>query len=241
MGVDHMNVSDLRVKLFADGADLAEMRELALYPFIAGFTTNPTLMRKAGVTDYRAFAQTVLAAIPDKPMSFEVFADEFSEMERQARVIASWGDNVYVKIPITNTRGDSSYQLISYLCHRGIKVNVTAVLTLAQVGIATEALYCGAPSYISVFAGRIADTGVDPVPVMVEALHRMHKCPAELIWASPREVLNVFDADRIGCHIITATRDILNKIPLLGHDLAAYSLDTVQMFHDDALKSGFTL
>ena len=236
-----MKYSDLRVKLFADGADIVEMMDLQRRPEIKGFTTNPTLMRKAGVTDYTTFAQTVLAAIPDKPISFEVFADEFAEMERQARVIASWGDHVYVKIPITNTRGESSAHLISYLSHRGIKVNVTAVLTLAQVGIATEALYCGAPSYISVFAGRIADTGVDPVPMMVEALHRMHKCPAELIWASPREVLNILQADRIGCHIITVSSDILMKLPLLGSDLADYSLKTVEMFRDDAVRSCFSI
>jgi transaldolase len=236
-----MKYSDLRIKLFADGADIVEMMDLQRRPEIQGFTTNPTLMRKAGVADYQAFAQTVLAAIPDRPISFEVFSDEFAEMERQARVIAGWGENVYVKIPITNTRGDSSYQLISYLCHRGIKVNVTAVMTLEQVGIATDALYCGAPSYISVFAGRIADTGIDPVPMMVDALHRMHLSPAELIWASPREVLNIYDANRIGCHIITATRDILNKIPLLGHNLADYSLETVKMFRDDAVQSGFSI
>jgi transaldolase len=236
-----MKYSDLRVKLFADGADIVEIMDLQRRPEIAGYTTNPTLMRKAGVTDYKTFAQTVLSVIQDRPISFEVFSDEFAEMERQARLIASWGDNVNVKIPITNTRGESSAALICRLSHTGIKVNVTAVLTLEHVAIAANALRLGAPSYISVFAGRIADTGVDPVPVMVEALHIMHPSQSELIWASPREVLNVYDANRIGCHIITATRDILNKIPLLGHNLADYSLETVKMFRDDAVQSAFSI
>ena len=236
-----MKLSDLRIKLFADGADIVEMMELRLNPHIAGFTTNPTLMRKAGVTDYKAFARTVLEAIPDKPISFEVFSDEFDEMERQAREISSWGPNVYVKIPITNTRKEPSIPLISHLAHTGIKVNVTAVMTLEQVSVASLALYCGAPSYISVFAGRIADTGVDPVPLMVAALHRIHLCPAELIWASPREVFNVFEANRIGCHIITITSDLLRRLPILGRDLTEYSLETVKMFRRDALAAGFTI
>lgn len=234
-------LSDLRIKLFADGANVADMIRLAQLPYIKGFTTNPTLMRKAGITDYQDFARTVLAVIPNHSISFEVFSDEFDEMERQAHWLASLGPHVYVKIPITNTRCESSEPLISRLTHTGIKVNVTAVMTPAQVEIAAYALYCGAPSYISVFAGRIADTGVDPVPMMVEALHRMHRCPAELIWASPREVLNIMEADRIGCHIITATSDILNKLQLLGRDLADYSLETVKMFRDDAVASGFSI
>src|SRR5882757_11557387 len=217
------SVSELKVQIFADGADRASMLQLYRQPYIKGFTTNPTLMRKAGIKDYRAFAREVVQAIPDRPISFEVFSDEFSEMERQAREIATWGENVYVKIPITNTRREPSVALISRLTHTGIKVNVTAVMTLEQVSLASLALYCGAPSYISVFAGRIADTGVNPVPIMVESLHRMHLCKAELIWASPREVLNIFDADRIGCHIITATSDILNKLQFIGRDLADYS------------------
>lgn len=237
-----MKLFDLRVKLFADGADLAQMTRLAALPHIQGFTTNPTLMRKAGVTDYRAFARAVLAVIQDKPISFEVIADDFAEMERQAREIASWGENVYVKIPITNTRRESSADLIGRLSHTGVKVNVTAVMSFDQIGLAIAAVYCGAPSYISVFAGRIADTGVDPVPVMVSALRRVNaNKPAELIWASPRQVLDVFNADRIGCHIITVTSDILNKLPLLGRDLADYSLETVTMFYEDAVNSGLTL
>lgn len=236
-----MKLSDLRVKLFADGADFSDIMRLAQLPYIKGFTTNPTLMRKSGITEYRHFARMVLDAIQDRPVSFEVFSDEFSEMERQAREIATWGENVYVKIPITNTRREPSVALISRLTHTGIKVNVTAVMTLEQVSLASLALYCGAPSYISVFAGRIADTGVNPVPIMVESLHRMHLCKAELIWASPREVLNIFDADRIGCHIITATSDILNKLQFIGRDLADYSLETVKMFHDDAVSAGYTI
>ncbi len=235
-----MKFSNLRIKLFADGADIVEMMELRLNSHIQGFTTNPTLMRKAGVTDYRLFARTVLEAIPDKPISFEVFSDEFAEMERQAREIASWGTNVYVKIPITNTRRESSADLISRLSHTGIKVNVTAVMTIEQVRIALSALRYGAASYVSVFAGRIADTGVDPIALIVTTL-RLLPTSTELIWASPREVLNVYDANRIGCHIITVTSALLKKLPMLGRDLADCSLETVQMFRADALAAGFTL
>lgn len=237
-----MNIDKLRVKLFADGADLAEMVRMAKLPHISGFTTNPTLMRKAGVTDYRYFARDVLFAIPDKPISFEVFADNFADMERQAREIASWGEHVYVKIPIMNTDKESSLDLIHRLSHDGIKVNVTAIMTHSQAWAVSEALYPCAASYVSVFAGRIADTGVDPVPLMsaiVEELAGLPKC--ELIWASPRELLNVFQADAIGCHIITATSDILKKLSIVGRDLSDYSLETVRMFHDDALSAGYTI
>src|SRR3954469_5154848 len=213
-------VDQLSVKIFADGADLPGMLALYRQPYVKGFTTNPTLMRKAGITDYRAFAKEVLRAIPDRPISFEVFSDEFAEMERQAREIASWGDNVYVKIPVTNTRGESAASLVRRLSHAGVKLNVTALLPLEQVAEITEALAGGAAACISVFAGRMADTGVDPVPVMIEALTIMRNAPnAELIWASPRELLNIFQADAIGCHIITVTHDILKKLSLVGHDL----------------------
>ncbi|MGA3017610.1 MAG: transaldolase [Bryobacteraceae bacterium] len=233
---------NLKVKLFADGAEKKSMLELYADPLIRGFTTNPTLMRKAGITDYQAFARDILSVITDRPISLEVFADEFDEMERQARLIATWGANVYVKIPVTNTRRESACRLIEGLSHAGIKVNVTAILTLDQVSAVAKSLAGGAPSNVSVFAGRIADTGVDPVPVMQEAVRMLRPHPQiELIWASPRELLNVFQADAIGCHIITATPDVLKKLSLVGKDLAEYSLDTVKMFADDAAKSGFTL
>ena len=232
----------LGVKLFADGADRTAMLELYANPLIQGFTTNPTLMRQAGITDYRAFAREILAAIPDRPISFEVFADDFAEMERQAHQIAGWGSNVYVKIPVTNTRRESACPLIQRLCRDGIRLNVTALLTVQQVRDVRDALSGGPPSYISVFAGRIADTGRDPVPVIAAALELIRPHPQmELIWASPREVLNVFQADAVGCHIITATRDILKKLSLFGKDLAEHSLDTVKMFFQDAQASGFTL
>ena len=235
-------VSALRVKLFADGADQAAMRELYANPLIQGFTTNPTLMRKAGITDYPAFAKEILSIIHDRPISFEVFADDFPEMERQADLISSWGANVYVKIPITNTRRESSCDLLARLARRGVKVNVTALLTLDQVRAAAEALAGGPPSCISVFAGRIADTGRDPVPIMQAAVEMLRPHPQmELIWASPRELLNVFQADSVGCHIITATTDILKKLSLVGKDLADYSLETVHMFFNDAHSSGFVL
>lgn len=232
----------LRVKIFADGADLDGMLALARDPRIAGFTTNPTLMRQAGVADYRAFAQEVLAAIPDRPISFEVFSDELDEMERQAREIASWGEHVYVKIPVSNTRGESTGPLLRTLSQAGVKVNVTALMTLAQVRDVASSLAGGAPSYVSVFAGRVADTGRDPVPLMaacVEALRPHPRC--ELIWASPRELLNVFQADAVGCHIITVTHDVLKKLALVGKDLDQYSLETVKMFRSDAVAAGFTL
>ena len=231
-----------RVKIFADGAEKAPMLKLYANPQIQGFTTNPTLMRKAGITDYEAFARDILTAIPDRPISFEVFADEFDEMERQAERIATWGENVYVKIPVTNTRGESAAPLVTRLAGRGVKQNVTALMTLDQVREITAALAHGPAANISVFAGRVADTGVDPLPMMREALEIMRPYPQlELIWASPRELLNIVQASEIGCHIITVTSDILNKLPLIGKDLSEYSLDTVKMFRNDALASGFGL
>jgi len=236
------SVAALRVKLFADGADKAGMLEMYRNPMIKGFTTNPTLMRKAGISDYRAFAREILCAISDRPISFEVFSDEFDEMERQAREIAPWGENVYVKIPVTNTRGESSQAVIRSLTREGIKVNVTALLTLDQVREVSDALAGGAPACVSVFAGRVADTGRDPVPLMAAAVELLRPHPdIELIWASPRELLNIFQADAVGCHIITATNDILGKLPLVGKDLQEYSLDTVKMFRGDAVKAGFAL
>jgi transaldolase len=237
-----MNLENLKTKIYGDGAELAGMRELYRLPYVKGFTTNPTLMRKAGVTDYEAFAREVVAAIPDRPISFEVFSDEFAEMERQARHIATWGEQVYVKIPVTNTRREPAYDLVHRLAHAGVKVNVTAIMTLDQVRSVVMALEGGAPSNVSVFAGRIADTGRDPVPLMTEAVEILRREPrAELIWASPRELLNVFQADAIGCHIITVTHDILKKLSTVGKDLGDFSLETVKMFHDDAQAAGFTL
>lgn len=236
------SVADLKIKLFADGADKATMLEMYRNPCIRGFTTNPTLMRKAGIVDYSCFARDILAAIPDRPISFEVFADDFREMERQARIISSWGENVYVKIPVTNTRRESSSELVRRLTYEGVKLNVTALLTLRQVRCVCAALEGGAPAYISVFAGRIADTGRDPLPIMSAAMEMIADLPqVELIWASPRELLNVFQAESIGCHIITATADILKKLTSVGKDLADFSLETVQMFYSDARQSGFSL
>ncbi len=235
-------VKDLRVKIFADGAEVPGMVALYRQPYVRGFTTNPTLMHKAGIRDYKAFAREVVAAIPDRPISFEVFSDEFAEMERQAREIATWGDHVYVKIPVTNTRRESAAPLITRLSHAGIKLNVTALLTLAQVREVVDALRGGAASCVSVFAGRIADTGRDPVPLMAAAVELVRSAPgAELIWASPRELLNIFQADAIGCDIITVTHDVLKKLELVGRPLDEFSLDTVKMFHTDAQKAGFSL
>jgi transaldolase len=237
-----MTLENLRTRIFADGAELDRMLVLSRNPHISGFTTNPTLMRKAGVSDYRAFAQSLLAFITDKPISFEVFSDDFAEMERQAREIATWGENVYVKIPVTNTRGACASELIHRLSHSGVRVNVTAVMTLTQVSDVAAALAGGCPSNVSVFAGRIADTGRDPVPIMAESVKLLGGVSgAELIWASPRELLNVFQADAIGCHIITVTQDILSKLPIVGKSLEEHSLDTVKMFHDDAKAAGFSL
>jgi transaldolase len=235
-------MTHLRTKIFADGAELSGMLALYRQPYIRGFTTNPTLMHKAGIRDYRAFAREVLAAIPDRPISFEVFSDEFPDMERQAREIATWGENVYVKIPVTNTRQETATDLIHRLSHAGVKLNVTAILTLAQVRDVVDALRGGAPSCVSVFAGRIADTGRDPLPLMSAAMEIVGLEPhAELIWASPRELLNIFQADQIGCHIITVTHDILKKLGTVGKDLGEFSLDTVRMFYNDARAAGFSL
>jgi transaldolase len=236
------SLADLSVKIFADGADKDAMLSMYRQPYIKGFTTNPTLMRKAGITGYEAFGRDILQAIPDRPISLEVFADEFADMERQASTIASWGENVYVKIPVTNTRREPALDLIHKLTHAGVKLNVTALLTLDQVREVAAALAGGAPSCVSVFAGRVADTGRDPVPIMSAAADIVSKHSGmELIWASPRELLNVFQADAIGCHIITATTDILKKLTLIGKDLHDYSLETVQMFFKDAESSNFVV
>jgi len=234
-------VDQLKVKIFADGADKAGMLEMYAKPYIKGLTTNPTLMRKAGITDYKAFAKEVLQAIPDRPISFEVFSDDFAEMERQALEIASWGQNVYVKIPVTNTKRLPCYDLLRALAARRVKLNVTALMTLAQVRDVVAALSPTVPSYVSVFAGRIADTGRDPVPLMAAAVELLRiNQQAELIWASPRELLNIFQADAIGCQIITVTNDVLKKLSLVDLDLDEYSLDTVK-FHSDAVAAGFRL
>jgi transaldolase len=235
-------IEDLKVKIFADGADKAGMLEMYAKPYIKGLTTNPTLMRKAGITDYKAFSVDILKAIPDRPISLEVFSDDFADMERQALEIASWGDNVYVKIPVTNTKREPSYKLIEKLAGRKVKLNITALMTLSQVRDVVSALNPRVPSYVSVFAGRIADTGVDPLPLMAAAVELLKVAPAsELIWASPRELLNIFHADSIGCHVITVTNDILKKLSLVGKDLDGYSLETVKMFADDAIGAGFRL
>lgn len=237
-----MKLVDLNTKIFADGADLDGMLAMYHEPHIKGFTTNPTLMRRAGITDYRAFAKQLLAAIPDRPISFEVLSDEFTDMERQAREIATWGEHVYVKIPVTNTKRQPAYDLVHRLSQAGVKLNVTAIMGLDQVRDVVAALKGGAPSNVSVFAGRIADTGRDPVPHMAAAMELLKLEPkAELIWASPRELLNVFQAHAIGCHIITVTNDILKKLSLVGKSLDEYSLDTVKMFHRDAQKADFAL
>jgi transaldolase len=236
------DLTNLGIKIFADGADKSGMLELYRHPLVKGFTTNPTLMRSAGITDYRAFAREILAAIPDRPISFEVFSDDFAEMEVQARRIAEWGENVYVKIPITNTHGESSIPLIRSLARAGVKLNVTALMTLAQVRDSSVALASGPSAYISVFAGRVADTGHDPVPLMAAAVQLLAPYPhIELIWASPREILNIFHADQVGCHVITVTHDLLRKLKLVGKDLKEYSLDTVKMFYNDAVSAGFQL
>jgi transaldolase len=233
---------NLKVKLFADGADKPTMLQMYRDPRIQGFTTNPTLMHKAGIKDYEGFARDIVKSIPDRSISLEVFADDWENMERQALKIATWGNHVYVKIPVTDTRKEPSLKLISRLTRAGVKLNVTALLTLAQVRDVASALQGGASAYISVFAGRIADTGRDPVPLMAAAVEMLAPNPdIELIWASPRELLNVFQANAVGCHIITATSDILKKLDLVGKNLDEYSLDTVKMFYADAVKSGFVL
>lgn len=237
-----VSIENLQIKLFADGADLVGMLEMNSKHHIKGLTTNPTLMRKAGVSNYKKFAQEVLQHITEKPISFEVFSDDLDEMKRQAVEIASWGQNVYVKIPVTNTRGISTTPVIEFLANRKVKVNVTALMTVEQVSIVNSSLDPDVPSYISVFAGRIADTGIDPLPIMREALDIIATNKStELIWASPRELLNLFQANNIGCHIITATTDILNKLNNVGKDLNSYSLDTVKMFYNDAKLSNFEI
>ena len=236
-------LESIRTKIFADGADLDEILRLSADPRISGFTTNPTLMWKAGLTDYAEFATRVLEAVDSHPVSFEVFADDEQDIRRQAHKIAGWGGNVYVKVPVTTTDGVSTAPLVRELAEDGIKVNVTALMTTAQVEMVAEALRDGAPSYISVFAGRIADAGIDPIGIMARSVQVIEStAPAcELIWASPREVLNVVQAGSIGCHIITITSDLIPKLLTLGKDLERFSLETVQMFRRDAIASGFSL
>jgi len=235
-------LAQLKVKIFADGADLNGMLESYKDPYIKGFTTNPTLMRLSGISDYERFARQVLERIPDRPISFEVFSDEFGEMEKQARKIFAWGKNVYVKIPVTNTRKESSVDLIRCLASEGIQLNVTALMTSTQAQVISPVLGAHVHSYISIFAGRIADTGRDPIPIMKKAVEIMAEFPnQELIWASPRELLNIFQADEVGCHVITVTHEVLKKLPLVGKDLDEYSLDTVKMFYSDAQKANFKL
>ncbi len=237
-----VTVDSLRVKIFADGADRASVEQRCREPWIKGFTTNPTLMRAAGVDDYPRFAKELLGLVPDLPISFEVIADDLGEIERQARVIADWGENVFVKVPVTNTRRESMERVARRLAGDGIKVNVTAVMTVLQVEEAASWLADGPAGYVSVFAGRIADTGRDPIPIMTSALEALAPYPRlELIWASPRELLNVVQADSIGCHVITVTDGILARLPGLGYDLDEFSLDTVKMFHRDAEAAGYTL
>ncbi len=235
-------VSKLRIHLYADGADVRDMLSARESGIVKGFTTNPTLMRKSGVTDYEAFAKEALRAVSGMPISFEVFADDFPEMERQALRIAEWGEGVFVKIPITNTKGDSAVPLIRQLSSAGVKLNITAILTLQQVNDVVDALNPEVPAIVSVFAGRIADTGRDPMPLMKEAATMVGRKPkAQLLWASPRELLNIFHAEECGCHIITVTGDILKKLAMVGKPLEELSLDTVKMFFNDASAAGFKL
>ena len=235
-------VNQLKVQIFADGADKTGMLEMYNKSFIKGLTTNPTLMKKVGIKDYEAFARDILLEVKDKSISFEVFSDDLDEMEKQALKIATWGENVYVKIPVTNTKGIPTYSLIKKLSDKGVKVNVTAIMTLEQVRDVVLSLNQNVPSYVSVFAGRIADTGVDPVPLMSAAVQiTSMNAKAEVIWASPRELLNIFQADEIGCQIITVTNDILKKLELVDYDLNSYSLDTVKMFYNDALAAGYNI
>ena len=235
-------IEDLQVKLFTDGADKAQILDMAQKPWIKGFTTNPSLLRKAGVTDYEAYGRDLVAAVPDRHISFEVFSDDLPEMVAQARLITTWGDNVYVKLPVTDTEGKSMAPLVRELSEDGVKVNVTALFTTAQVELITSAVKDGAASYVSVFAGRIADAGVDPIPIMRRSVEILSDAPrAELIWASPREALNLVQADEVGCHVITMTHDLLAKLPSLGKSLDQFSLETVQMFRRDAVNAGFSI
>jgi transaldolase len=236
------SLSQLKVKIFADGADKAAMLDMYARPYIKGLTTNPTLMRNAGIANYRAFAKEILSQINDKPVCFEVLADDFAEMERQALEIASWADNAYVKIPVTNTKRETSSALVKRLADRQVKLNVTAIMTLPQVREISAVLNPATASYVSVFAGRIADTGIDPLPLMAAAVEILKaNAKAELVWASTREILNIFQASSVGCQVITVTNDILRKLSLIGYDLTEYSIDTVKMFHDDAQRAGFSL
>lgn len=233
---------NFNVKIFADGADKLGILEMNKNVLISGFTTNPSLMRKAGVKDYEAFAKEILSIINDKPISFEVISDDFDEMYVQAKKISGWGNNVYVKIPIMNTKAISSFNLIKRLTNEGIKVNVTAIMTKEQVIEILPALQNTPGAYVSVFAGRIADSGRDPIPIMTDVIEIIKfNQNVELIWASPRELFNLIQADRIGCHIITMTNDLLKKIPLIGKDLNEFSLETVKMFYEDALSSNFQI
>lgn len=235
-------IEDLKVEIFADGADKLGMLEMNDKPYIKGLTTNPTLMRKAGISDYSAFCREITKEIKHKPLSFEVFSDDFDEMERQAIEIASWGKNVFVKIPITNTKKETCYQLVKKLSAQNIKLNITAIMTLSQVRDVVSVLNPEVPSYVSVFAGRIADTGRDPIPLMAAAVEMLKIAPeSKLIWASPRELLNIFQANEIGCQVITVTNDILKKLSLIAYNLDSYSLDTVKMFYDDAIAAGYSL
>ena len=236
------SVKNLKIKIFSDGANLDEMLDMNKKDFIHGMTTNPSLMKKAGIKDYKIFAKSVLKEIKTKPISFEVFSDDFAEMEKQAKEIASWADNVYVKIPITNTKKESSISLIKSLAKNDIKLNITAIMTLDQVKTVTSALNTNTPSIISVFAGRIADTGQDPIPLMKESLNVMKtNTKSELLWASSRELLNIFQAEEIGCHIITVTKEIISKLKFVNYDLSEYSLDTVKGFYKDALDAKFKI
>tara|TARA_B110000503_G_C7168775_1_gene423248 strand:+ start:2974 stop:3690 length:717 start_codon:yes stop_codon:yes gene_type:complete len=236
------SINELNVKIFADGADKDGMLEMYSKPFIQGFTTNPTLMKKAGIKNYPEFCKDILLSINDKPICFEIFSDEFDEMERQALEIASWGKNVYVKIPITNTRNEGSYNLIKKLVAQEVKLNITGLMTIEQVQNVAKAINPNVPSYISIFSGRIADTGIDPVPIILKSVEILKPNPAaEIIWASTRETYNIFQADSVGCHIITVTNNILNKLSLVGYDLDKFSLDTIKMFYRDAVAAGYKL
>ena len=236
------STQNLNVKIFADGADKEAMIDMYNKEYIKGLTTNPTLMKKAGITNYENFAKDILKTVKEKPLSLEVFSDEIKEMERQAMKISKWANNVYVKIPITNTKGEPTAELIKTLSYNGVKLNVTAIMTLEQVKEVVDSLNPEVPAYVSVFAGRIADTGIDPLPLMKEVVNIAKAKPlAEVIWASPRELLNVFHADSIGCQVITVTNDILKKLDLVGYDLESYSLDTVKMFYNDAKEAGYSL
>ena len=235
-------IEDLRVKIFCDGADKKDMLDMNSKTFIKGLTTNPTLMKKAGIKDYELFAKDILSTIKQKPISFEVFSDDFDDMEKQAMEITSWADNVYVKIPITNTKKESSKELIKRLSEKKVKLNITAIMTLDQVKTVLSVLENKVPSIISVFAGRIADTGRDPIPLMNDCLKEMKINPkSELLWASPRELLNIIQADQIGCHIITVTKDIIKKLQFTNYNLEDYSLDTVKIFYKDDVDAGFKI